>query len=144
MDHWLKHVALKNNVAGGARTYVVCKAGRVVGYYSLAAGSVTRKETGGRFRRNMPEPIPVVLLGRLAVDRRYQGKGIARGLMRDAALRVMGVAESVGIRGIVVHALNESARNFYKALGFDVSPLDAHTLFIALQDIQEVTQRIDR
>lgn len=140
MDHWLKHVALKSQ-AGGAKTYVTADNGRVVGYYSLSAGSVSRKETNGRFRRNMPEPIPVVLLGRLAVDQQFQKQGIARGLMRDAAYRVLEAAETVGIRGILVHALDDDARDFYRALGFEASPLDTHSLFIALQDIQKAVER---
>lgn len=140
MDHWLKHIALKSQVAGGAKTYVTTDNGRVVGYYSLSAGSVSREETTGRFRRNMPEPIPVVLLGRLAVDKQYQKSGIARGLMRDAAFRVMDAAETVGIRGILVHALDDDARDFYMALGFDPSPIDPHTLFITVQDIQKAIE----
>lgn len=141
MDHWLKHIALKSQAAGGAKTYVTTVNGRVVGYYSLSAGSVSRKETTGRFRRNMPEPIPVILLGRLAVDQQYQKQGIARGLMRDAAFRVMEAAETVGIRGILVHALDDDAKDFYTALGFEFSPLDTHTLFMTIQDIRKAVEQ---
>lgn len=84
----------------------------------------------------MPDPVPVVLLGRLAVDRAYQGQGIGRALFRDAALRVSHAAETIGIRGIVVHAISEEARKFYLALGFDPSPLDPMTLLVTLADIR--------
>jgi predicted N-acetyltransferase YhbS len=141
MDHWLKHIALRSQAAGGAKTYVTTDKGQVAGYYSLSAGSVSRKETSGRFRRNMPEPIPVVLLGRLAVDRQYQKQGVARGLMRDAAYRVMEAAETVGVRGILVHALDDDAKNFYTTLGFESSSLDTHTLFITIQDIRKAVEQ---
>lgn len=136
MDHWLKHITLRSHAAGGAKKYVTTDNGRVVGYYSLSAGSVSRKETSGHFRRNLPEPIPVELLGRLAVDEQYQKQGVARGLMRDAAYRVMEAAETVGVRGILVHALDADAKSFYEALGFESSPLDTHTLVITIQNIR--------
>lgn len=137
MDRWLQNTALKSQAAGGAKTYVACDNGRFIGYYALSAGSVCRQETTGRFRRNMPDPILVVLLGRLAVDQTYQRQGIARNLMRDAFHRVLGAAEEIGIRGILVHALDDEARDFYIALGFEPSPINANTLFMALQDIQQ-------
>src|SRR5438445_7665008 len=86
--------------AGASRTYVVCEDERVVGYYALASGAVTVETAPGRFRRNMPDPIPVAVLGRLAVDQARQGKGIGRALFRDAALRVVNAADAIGIRGL--------------------------------------------
>lgn len=84
----------------------------------------------------MPDPVPVVVLGRLTVDRAYQGHGIGSALFRDAALRVSQAADTIGIRGIVVHAISEQARKFYLALGFDPSPLDPMTLMVTLADIR--------
>ena len=83
----------------------------------------------------MPEPIPVVVLARLAVDRGYQGHGLGRSMFRDAARRVAQAADTIGIRGIVVHAISEEARRFYIALGFDPSPADAMMLVVTLRDL---------
>ena len=107
---------------------------KIVGYYALASGAVSVGLATGRFRRNMPDPIPVVVLGRLAVDQSYQNLGIGRALFRDAALRVLQAAGTIGIRGILVHAISDAARDFYLAIGFDPSPLDDLTLMITLAD----------
>jgi predicted N-acetyltransferase YhbS len=93
LDDWLQRRATHNELEGGSRTFVVCDGRRVVGYYSLAAGSVLSGIATGRMRRNMPNPIPVVLLGRLAVDRGWQGRGLGRDLLRDAVLRVLTAGE---------------------------------------------------
>ncbi len=108
----------------------------VVGYYALASGAIRTDITTGRFRRNMPESIPIAILARLAVDRAYQHKGIGRGLFRDAAYRVMNAADTIGIRGIIVHALSKEARDFYIALGFDPSPIEPMTLMVTLSDLR--------
>jgi GNAT superfamily N-acetyltransferase len=108
LDDWLKRRALKNQLSDATRS----------------------------FRRNMPDPIPVVILARLAIDRACQGKGLGRALFRDAALRVMQAADTIGIRGIIVHAISLPAKDFYLALGFDVSPLEPMTLTILLKDLR--------
>ncbi|MCC6766636.1 MAG: GNAT family N-acetyltransferase, partial [Deltaproteobacteria bacterium] len=95
----------------------------------------------GRFRRNMPDPIPVAVLARLAVDGRYQGEGIGRALFRDAALRVVNAADAIGIRGIVVHAISEDAKRFYQALGFDPSPREPMMLLVTLADVRAVLRK---
>ena len=136
LDSWLKRRALKNQIQGGTRTYVVCTDSRVVGYYALASGAVTQGEATGRLRRNMPDPVPVVLLGRLAVDGSWQGHGVGRALMRDAGLRVLQAAASIGIRGLIVQALSEEARDFYEKLGFEKSPVDPMLLMVTLADLQ--------
>lgn len=118
LDTWLKRRARTNQTEGARRTYVVCDSNRVAGYYSLSAASIAAAVVPGRFRRNMPGPIPVVLLGRLAIDRVWQRQGIGRALFRDAAMRVSRAADTIGIRGIVVQAISDDARNFYLALGF--------------------------
>lgn len=136
LDDWLKRRARANQASGASRTYVVCEEDRVAGYYALASGAVAVESVPGRFRRNMPDPIPVVVLGRLAVDRRYQGQGIGRGLFRDAARRVAHAADAIGIRGIVVHAISDGAKKFYVALGFDPCPHEPMMLVVTLPDLR--------
>jgi GNAT superfamily N-acetyltransferase len=136
LDDWLKRRALKNQLTDATRTFVICLDGRVVGYYALASGSINAQAVAGSFRRNMPDPIPVVILARLAIDRVCQGRGLGRALFRDAVLRVIQAADTIGIRGIIVHAISLPAKDFYLALGFDVSPLEPMTLSIALKDLR--------
>lgn len=136
LDDWLRRRAQANQVSGASRTYVVCEEQRVIGYYALASGSIAQASASGRFRRNMPDPIPVVILARLAVDRHRQGHGLGRAMFRDAAQRVTQAADAIGIRGIVVHAISEEARKFYVALGFDPCPAEAMTLVVTLRDLQ--------
>jgi predicted N-acetyltransferase YhbS len=108
----------------------------VVGYYALASGVVAVEIALGRFLRNMPNPIPVAVLARLAVDLDWQGRGIGSALFRDAARRVAHAADTIGIRGIVVHAISGEAKNFYVALGFDPSPREPMILMITLSDVR--------
>jgi GNAT superfamily N-acetyltransferase len=136
LDDWLKRRAMQNQVSGASRTFVTCADGRVVGYYALASSAVMLAAAPGRFRRNMPNPIPVVVLARLAVDRSTQGKGLGRALFQDAANRVIRAAEAIGIRGLLVHALSEEAKAFYIALGLEVSPLEPMTLMVTITDLQ--------
>ena len=136
LDEWLKRRAQANEEKGASRTYVVCAGGRVVGYYALANGGVAQAAATGRVRRNMPDPVPVMVLGRLAVDRAYQGKGIGRGLLRDAVLRTLQAAEIGGIRAILVHAISEDAKRFYESCGFVVSPIEPMTLMITVADAE--------
>ena len=124
LDNWLIARALRNERDGASRTYVVCEDGAVVAYYCLAAGSVQHRDVPGRVRRNMSDPIPVMLMGRLAVAGSHQGRGIARGLVRDAVLRTLKAAEIAGIRALLVHVLDEDAATFYRHLGFLESPVD--------------------
>lgn len=124
LDAWLTARALRNEREGGSRTYVVRDNGSVVAYYRLAAGSVEHRDMPGRIRRNMPDPIPVMLMGRLAVARSHPGMGIARGLVRDAILRTLKAAEVAGIRALLVHALDDEAAGLYRHLGFLESPVD--------------------
>lgn len=140
LDEWLKRRARANQASGAWRTYVVCDGARVVAYYALATGVIAVENAPGRFRRNMPNPIPVAVLARLAVDRSRQGQGIGRALFRDAASRVGQAADIIGIRGILVHAISEEARNFYQALGFDPSPSEPMTLMVALADVRAALQ----
>jgi GNAT superfamily N-acetyltransferase len=141
LDDWLKRHALANEQAGGSRTYVVCAGGRVIGYYALATGGVAQAAATGRVRRTMPDPVPVMVLGRLAVDQAYQGRGLGVGLLRDAILRTLQAAELGGIRAILVHAMSEEARRFYERHGFVGSPIDPMTLMITIADAKKTVGR---
>ena len=134
LDEWLKRRALKNKVSGASRTFVVCQDRKVIGYYVLATGGIEHRRALGKIRRNMPNPIPVMVLGRLAVDQPWQGAGLGRGLLKDAVLRTLSVSQLAGVRALLVHALSDEAKNFYIHNGFLESPLDPMTLMIAMQD----------
>ena len=136
LDAWLKRRALKNQIQGASRTYVACQGDRVVAYYAIASGAVTCNEATGRLRRNMPDPIPVVVLGRLGVDSSLHGQGVGRSLVRDAALRILQAADVIGIRGMTVQALSDDARVFYEHMGFEPSPLDPNLLMMTLADLK--------
>jgi GNAT superfamily N-acetyltransferase len=138
LDDWLKRRARRNEAEGASRTFVCCVGRRVVGYYSLSAASVLRDAATGRVRRNMPDPVPAVLLGRLAVDRGWQGRGIGSDLLRDAVLRVLAAAETVGIRAILVHAASQAAKVFYQQHGFHASPVEPMTLMVTIEEAQRM------
>lgn len=134
LDDWLKRRALPNQFSGASRTFVVCNARQqVVGYYALAAGAVSHALASTSIRRNMPDPVPVLILARLAVAEEAQGRQLGLSLLRDAVRRARHVAENAGIRAILVHALNERARDFYIRYGFSASPIDPMTLILRLQ-----------
>jgi GNAT superfamily N-acetyltransferase len=137
LDDWLKRRALQNETARASRTYVVTSGGRVVAYYALATGAIAQASATGRVRRNMPEPVPVMVLGRLAVDRAFQGLGLGSALLRDALLRTLGAAEVAGCRAMLLHAISEDAKRFYVKHGFAESPLDPMTLMIPLADVEK-------
>lgn len=141
LDEWLRRRARANEETGASRTYVVTAGGRVVGYYALANGGVAQVAATGRVRRNMPDPVPVMVLGRLAVDRAYQGRGIGRGLLRDGILRTLQAADIGGIRAILVHAMSEDAKRFYESCGFASSPVDPMTLMITVADAEKALGR---
>jgi GNAT superfamily N-acetyltransferase len=134
LDEWLKRRALKNEVSGASRTFVVCHEGQVIGYYALATGSGAHRDAPKKIRRNMPDPIPVMVLGRLAVDQQWHHAGIGRSLLKDALLRSLSVSQHAGIKALLVHALTEDAKTFYVRNGFLGSPLDRMTLVVSLQD----------
>lgn len=142
LDEWLKRRAMKNQVTGASRTFVICDGRRVVGYYCLASSAVAMVEATGRFRRHLPDPIPAVILGRLAVDVSCQGRGLGRALVRDAGYRVLQAADILAIRGLLVHALSAEAKSFYQHIGFDASALDPMTLMITLSDLQASLARV--
>jgi GNAT superfamily N-acetyltransferase len=134
LDDWLRRRALQNKEGGASRTYVVCAGQKVVGYYALAAGAVAHAEAPGRVRRNMPDPVPVMIIGRLAVHKDFQGRKIGPGLLRDAVLRTLQAADIAGVRALLVHAISERAREFYEDCGFIASPMDPMTLMITIEE----------
>ena len=141
LDQWLRRQALKNEASGASRTFVVCFGKEVVGYYALATGSVVRQEAPGKIKRKMTEPIPVMVLGRLAVDRHWQGSGLGSSLLRDALFRTFNVSKQAGVRALFVHALSDAAKAFYLRYGFLESPIDPMTLMLNLQDVRRYLEK---
>ena len=143
LDDWLRRRALHNEASGASRTYVVRLIKTVVGYYTLAVGAVAHAEVAGRVRRNMPDPLPVMVLGRLVVDKSFQRRGIGKGLLRDAVLRTVQAAEIAGIRVILVHAISEPAKRFYEGCGFIASPIDPLTVVLTVAEAEKILREID-
>ncbi len=137
LNDWLQRRAIKNDSSGASRTFVVCEDNAVIGYYSLAVGAIAREDTSGKVHRNMPDPVPVMVLGRLAVDADWQGKGIGIGMLKDAIQRTIIVSEQAGIRALLVHALSDKARSFYQHWGFHESPTNDMTLMITLDEARK-------
>jgi GNAT superfamily N-acetyltransferase len=143
LDDWLKKRALKNHASGASRCFVVCADNAVVGYYSLSAGAISHETAPKAMRRNMPDPLPVLLLGRLAIDRRFHNQGLGSALLRDAMLRAVAVARDAGIAALLVHALHDQARQFYLSRGFVTSPLQPMTLMTTLETIRVILAEPD-
>ena len=138
LDDWLRRKALSNESSGACRTYVVTDGERVVGFYCLATGAVAHVQATGRARRNMPDPVPVVIVGRMAVDQKFERQGIGKGLVKDAIVRTIGAAEVVGVRAILIHAKSEDAKRFYvETCGLSESPVDPMTLMATLADARK-------
>jgi GNAT superfamily N-acetyltransferase len=145
LNVWLRKYAAQAAAVGSARTFVMLddEQQRVVGYHALAAASITHDEASARAAKGMPrQPIPAVLLARLAVDKTVQGRGVGAWLLRDAMLRTLNVAESMGIRVLLVHAIDAGARAFYERHGFEASPTDAHNLQMLIRDIRAAVDRV--
>ena len=136
LNDWLVRRALNNQYNGASRTFVACEGQGVIAYYALAMGAAELTAAPGRFRRNMPDPIPVAILGRLAVDQGFHGLGLGQFMLRDAVLRVLGAAEIIGVRGMLVHAASEPAKAFYVRCGFEEAPDQPMTLMATLADLR--------
>ncbi len=137
LDEWLKRRALANQLSGASRTFVVAdQDGRVYGYYALAAGAVSHQMARGGVRRNMPDPIPVMVLARLAVDRSVQGIKLGAALLQDAVNRALMVSQNAGVRALLVHALHDRAKGFYQHYGFQESPQHPMTLMLRLSSVK--------
>lgn len=134
LDEWLRRRALANQTTGATRTFVVTDGpDEVVAYYAMAAGAVAHREAPGHIRRNMPEPVPVMVLARLAVDLRFHGCHLGAALLQDAVRRAHAVAGHAGVRALLVHALNERASRFYAHYGFEPSPVNPMVLMLRLK-----------
>lgn len=146
LDDWLKKKAIKSQTRSHTKVYVVLDTniGRVVGYYAIAMGSVQRANSISSFRRNAPNPIPVLVLARLAVHLDYQGYGIGSGLLKDCVLRSIKAMNIVGGAGILVHAIDEAAKTFYQKFGFIRSPINSMTLMARIIDIEKTIKLLDK
>ena len=135
LDDWLKRRAMTNHLSGASRTFVVTnKDSHVCGYYAMAAGAVSHQMATSQVRRNMPEPIPVMVLARLAVDHRAQGIKLGASLLQDAVNRAVVVSQNAGVRALLVHALHDRAKEFYEHYGFQSTPLHPMTLMLRLNN----------
>ncbi|MBK6895336.1 MAG: GNAT family N-acetyltransferase [Alphaproteobacteria bacterium] len=139
LDDWLKKYAWQNQAGDTAKTYIVEKDGRVVGYYSLAAASIKVEESTARIARGQPphRPVPVIKLARLAVDERMQGQGLGKALLKDALLRCIAAADEIAARAVVVDALDDDVRKFYLKYGFESGPDKENTLMILMKDLRK-------
>lgn len=136
LDEWLKRRALANQSGGASRTFVVVdREQRVRGYYAIVAGAVSHELATSKVRRNMPDPVPVLVLARLAVDRRAQGIHLGASLLLDAVERAVAVSQQAGVRALLVHALHDRAKQFYEHYGFQASPLNPMTLMLRLSSM---------
>jgi GNAT superfamily N-acetyltransferase len=140
-DEYLRKRALSNHVLGASRCFVTRRDDRIVGYYALAAASIQHRQLSGRFRRNMPDPVPVILLSRLAVVRKEQGAGLGKGLLKDAITRSVAAAEVIGVRALLVHALHEQAQAFYLKFDFEPSPTAPLHLLLLIKDARTAPGR---
>jgi GNAT superfamily N-acetyltransferase len=135
LDEWLQKRALANQVSGGTKTHVVVEGDRVIGFYALATGAVAHRNVKGRTRRNMPDPIPAVILARMAVDEKHRGSGLGSALLQSAIETTLAASQTIGIACLLVHAKDEDARTFYRHFGFDASPTDPLHLILRLVDV---------
>ena len=136
LDDWNNTHGLRNQSSGGSRTFVVIRESRVVGYSALATGSIERASVPAAISRNMPGPIPIAILARLAVDSTFRGRRLGRDLLRDAMLRTLHLSRHIGIRALLIHAISAEAETFYLKHGFRISPPDPNTLLISLSDMR--------
>jgi len=139
LDDWLLKQAIKSQKRNNAKVYVVTDSftEQVIGYYAIAMGSVQRENAIASLRRNSPNPIPMVVLARLAVHKNYHGKGIGVGLLKDCIRRSVHAMNVVGGAGILVHAIDESAKSFYSKFGFTESTFDEMMLMASIRGIEK-------
>lgn len=137
LDDWLRRRAARNQANGSSRTYVVCEDDRLIGYYCLAAGAVGHAEAPSTMRRNRPDPVPVLVLGRLAIHKSHHQQGIGTALLNDAIRRAIQAADIAGVTALLVHALSEQARRFYLSRGFIESPVKPMTLCLMLATVDQ-------
>ena len=139
LNQFLQRQALNNQRANSAQTYVCCENGRVLGFYSLTVGSVDHEDAPERVVKGLARhPVPVMLLARLAVDQRFQRRGMGAALLKDALRRTMQAAGIAGIRAVLVHAKDDSAQQWYRGFDFKSSPTDPYHLYLLLKDLKLV------
>jgi GNAT superfamily N-acetyltransferase len=138
LDEWLKKRAIKNQASGASRCFVLCDGKIVVGFYTLSAGAISHETAPKTMRRNMPNPLPVLLLGRLAINKNHHNTGLGSAMLRDAMIRAVSVASDAGIFAILVHALTEQAKRFYLSRGFLESPLQPMTLMMTPETVRSI------
>ena len=143
LDEWLKKRALKNHASGASRCFVLCEGARVAGYYTLSAGAISHEAAPKAMRLNMPDPLPVLLLGRLAIDERHHNRGLGGALLRDAMLRAVCISGDAGVSAILLHTISEPAKRFYLSRGFCQSPLQPMTLLMTLATVRAILAEPD-
>jgi GNAT superfamily N-acetyltransferase len=134
LDDWLRFRAFKNE-GRSSRTYVVAQGRQVVGYYCLSTAAEKRESIPSKLARNTPDPVPLITMGRLAVDVNHQGQGIGAGLLKDALRRSLQISQSIGSRAVMVHAIDQNAMAFYLKYGFIEFPYGTQTMFIPMETI---------
>jgi GNAT superfamily N-acetyltransferase len=139
LNTYLKKYALQNHYNGSARTYVATRGNEVVGYYTLAYGSVTHEEAPARIVKGLAHhQVPVIVLARLAISLKERGTGLGKGLLKNALLRTLQAADIAGLRAVLVHAKDDTARSFYEKFGFLPSPISEYTLFLLMKDLKKI------
>jgi GNAT superfamily N-acetyltransferase len=141
LDEWLRNRALTNRASGASRTWIVVEesSSDVVAYYASSTASILRSAAPTRLRKNQPEQVPAILLARMAVDQRHTGKGLGAALLKHFMLKAFEVAQSVGVRVLLIHAKDDEAKDFYSHYGFVESPFDPLTLVMLLGDIGQAS-----
>lgn len=138
LNRFLQRYASQNQRRNAARTYVATRGAQVVGYYSLAYGSISPSDATPKVMKGLAQyPVPIILLARLAVDRNAQGIGLGKALLKDAILKALNAAEIAGLRALLIHAKDEAAKRFYERYGFEASPTHPNHLMLTINDLQE-------
>ncbi|MEK6564625.1 MAG: GNAT family N-acetyltransferase [Candidatus Omnitrophota bacterium] len=141
LNHYIQRFAFINNQHGAARTFVAVRNNKIAGYHTLTIGSVSKDEAPQRISQGLAKhPVPVVIVARLAVDKRFHGKGIGQALLKNALLRIARAADEIGGRAVLVHAKNDEAKAFYLKFGFEPSPTDRFHLYLLMKDIKKTIQ----
>ncbi len=146
LDVWIEKHARQAEASGSARVFVTTENGEgVVGFYALAAASVSPRDATERLAKGQAkhQSIPAILIGRLAVDLDHQGTQLGSSLLRDALLRCVTAADSIGARAVIVHAVSEDAVRFYERFGFEASPTDSHHLILLMKDLRRLLARYE-
>lgn len=139
LNLYLKSFASQNIKNNSAKTYVATRSNIVVGYHSLAFGSVFHEEAPARITKGLAKhPVPIILLARLAVDNTEKGQGLGKALLKDALLRTLQASEIAGLRAVLVHAKDNNAKKFYEKFGFESSPIDPFHLFLLIKDLRQI------